>query len=150
MSMTKKVKEVEAATRAAPDELVTEQGLLRRAEAAAAKAYAPYSHLRIGAALLTSAGHIFEGCNVENASYSLTWCAERTAVVTAVAAEGGSEMHVRMIAIWTDDFDHCPPCGACRQVLAEFGPEAIVIYPSVNGLTRCRVSDLLPDQFLTP
>lgn len=150
MSTTAKTTPVGPVNLATRPEPVTEEMLLHRAEAAAAQAYAPYSHIHIGAALLTVAGNVFDGCNVENASYGLTWCAERTAVVTAVAAEGGNDMEISMVAIWTDDLPQCPPCGACRQVLAEFGINAQVIYQSRDGITRHRVAELLPDHFSTP
>lgn len=124
------------------------EDLLARAEAVAANAYVPYSNLHIGAAIRTTAGNVYEGCNVENASYGLTWCAERTAVTSAVAAEGPS-MRIEAVAVTTRDLEVCPPCGACRQVLAEFGPDAIVVFKGAGGeLAHRRVRDLLPEAFL--
>lgn len=93
------------------------QGLITQAMAAKQSAYAPYSHFRVGAALLAASGRIYTGCNVENVSYSATNCAERTAVYKAVS-EG--EREFTAIAINGDNSDYLPPCGVCRQVLAEF------------------------------
>ena len=124
-------------------------GLLGRAEEAAKRAYAPYSGLHIGAALLTADGGLYQGCNVENASYGLTWCAERTAVVSAVAAEGAL-MRIEAIAIWTDDLPVSPPCGACRQVLAEFGRDTVVVFNTTDGMVERTVGELLPDAFVGP
>lgn len=110
------------------------------------RAYAPYSKFRVGAAVLTAAGNIFTGCNVENASYGLTNCAERTAIFSAVAAEGG-KMRVRAVAVVNASNAPCSPCGACRQVIFEFGPEAIVIYQGKNGVEQSTASALLPSGF---
>lgn len=120
--------------------------LLARAEQVAGRAYAPYSGLHIGAALRTAAGNVYEGCNVENASYGLTWCAERTAVTSAVAVEGPG-MRIEAVAVYTPDLETCPPCGACRQVLAEFGPDATVAYREGGEAVRHTVRDLLPHAF---
>ena len=99
--------------------------LLKAAKAAAGKGHAPYSGFHVGAALWTSNGAIFTGCNVENASYGLTNCAERTAIFTAVAA---GQKRFKAIAIVADGKQKPYPCGACRQVLAEFcGPDFPVI-----------------------
>ena len=96
----------------------------RSRSAAAAEAYAPYSDFHVGAALLTSNGDIVTGCNVENASYGLTNCAERTAVFRAVAEGKLSKgISIEAIAVVNRDHKSCSPCGACRQVLAEFGLE---------------------------
>jgi cytidine deaminase len=110
------------------------------------RAYAPYSKFRVGAAVLTAAGNIFTGCNVENASYGLTNCAERTAIFSAVAAEG-DQMRVRAIAVLNANHVPCSPCGACRQVIFEFGPEAIVIFQGKNGIEQSTASALLPSGF---
>jgi cytidine deaminase len=124
------------------------QDLLARAERVAKNAYAPYSGLHIGAALLTESGRVYEGCNVENASYGLTWCAERTAVTSAIAAEGPG-MRISAVVVLTPDLEVCSPCGACRQVLAEFGPDAVVVFKSGGGeMARRTVRSLLPEAFM--
>ena len=102
--------------------------LLRKLEKAAREAaraaYAPYSRFRVGAAVLAGPGRIFSGCNVENASYGLSLCAERAAVAAAVAA---GERKLRAVAVYTPTAAPTGPCGACRQVIGEFGPGALVI-----------------------
>lgn len=117
--------------------------LIALAEEARRRAYVPYSHYAVGAALYTASGRVYTGCNVENASYSLTICAERTAIVKAVS-EGEREFVA--IAVVTDN--GATPCGACRQVLAEFGLNIRVLVADAAGNYRTyRVSDLLPDGF---
>lgn len=98
--------------------------LQRAARAAATRAYAPYSKFAVGAAVLGGSGKVYSGCNVENASYGLCNCAERTAIFTAVAA---GESRIRCVAVFTPTPTATPPCGACRQVINEFGPDAVVI-----------------------
>jgi len=106
-------------------------------------AYTPYSHYAVGAALLTASGQVHTGCNVENASYGLTICAERTAVVKAVA-EGEREF----VAIAVVSDNGATPCGACRQVLAEFGPDMwVLVADAVGNYRTYRLRDLLPDSF---
>jgi len=114
-------------------------------------AYAPYSGFCVGAALLTRNGGVYWGCNVENASYGLTICAERAAVVKAVSAEG-PWMEIRAIAIVTSNDLLTPPCGACLQVLYEFGtPDTeIVLHHSYKGkdeVTVYKLATLLPQRF---
>lgn len=105
-------------------------------------AYAPYSGFRVGAALLTADGEVFHGCNVENASYSLTICAERNAVFQAVAK---GRTVFRAIAIASDDPGLLTPCGACRQVLSEFNPDLEIILTTPRGKRRIvRLGDLFP------
>lgn len=104
--------------------------LIAAAKRAKHKAYAVYSNFRVGAALLTDDGEIFEGCNVENSSYGLTICAERSAVFQAVA-QGKTDF--RSIAIASDDPGFITPCGACRQVLAEFAPRLEIILTTATG-----------------
>jgi cytidine deaminase len=117
--------------------------LVALATAARTRAYTPYSHYAVGAALLTSSGRVYTGCNVENASYGLTICAERTAAVKAV-----SEGDRKFVAIAVVTENGGTPCGACRQVLAEFGPEMRVLVADKDGHSRVyRLSDLLPDSF---
>lgn len=120
--------------------------LIVAAEEMLSRSYAPYSKFRVGAAVLTAAGNIFTGCNVENASYGLTNCAERTAIFSAVAAEGES-MRVRAIAIANAQNVPCSPCGACRQVIYEFGPDCIVLFQGAHGIEQSTISDLLPSGF---
>jgi cytidine deaminase len=97
--------------------------LEKSARAATKSCYAPYSKFRVGAAVLAGSGKIYSGCNVENASYGLCNCAERTAVFTAVAA---GERKVRAVVVYTPTPVPTMPCGACRQVINEFGPHALV------------------------
>lgn len=98
--------------------------LVAAARRAAAAAYAPYSKFRVGAAVLTPSGQIISGCNVENASYGLTCCAERTAIFKAVAA---GERKIVAVAVYTPTRKPTLPCGACRQVIHEFGPAADIV-----------------------
>ena len=118
--------------------------LVEAARAAQEHAYCPYSRYRVGAALETDDGLLFTGCNVENASYGLTICAERSAVFTAVSA---GARRFRRIVVATDSEPPGPPCGACRQVLAEFGPELEVESVGPTQSKRWRIRDLLPDAF---
>jgi cytidine deaminase len=114
----------------------------------ARRAYAPYSKFHVGCALRTMAGNVFAGCNVENASYGLTICAERNAIAAAVAAEG-SGMRIAALAVWVDAPEAFPPCGACRQVIAEFaGPTVPVLYHAAGrAAVRTSVGELLPQAF---
>jgi len=122
-----------------------EQELLERARLAAERAYAPYSGYRVGAALLCKDGTVFSGCNVENASYSLTLCAERNAIFSAVAAGHRS---FTAIVVYVDSKEVFPPCGACRQVIHEFGSEITVIYANHNSITKTDIASLLPGAFV--
>lgn len=119
--------------------------LLEKAKEAAARAYAPYSGYKVGAALRCTDGTIFTGCNVENASFSLTICAERTAVFKAIS-EG--YRNYEAIAIYVDSETLFPPCGACRQVLHEFSPELRVIYASKSETYIKTIGELLPGAFV--
>src|SRR5204862_717574 len=112
--------------------------------AAQRRAYCPYSHYRVGAALEAEDGTVFSGCNVENASYGLTICAERAAVCTAVSA---GARRFRRIVVATDSEPPAPPCGACRQVLAEFGAGLEVESVGPTQSKRWRIGELLPDAF---
>ena len=120
--------------------------LLAAARSMFQRAYAPYSKFFVGAAILTQAGNIYTGCNVENASYGLTNCAERTAIFSAVAAEGPL-MRLRAVAALNAADAICSPCGACRQVIFEFGPEAIVLFRGPNGIEEMTAKALLPAGF---
>jgi cytidine deaminase len=123
-------------------------GLVREARAARDRAYAPYSQFRVGAALLTRSGRVFRGCNVENASYGLTLCAERVALALAVA-EGCSRSDFTHLAIIADTAEPVAPCGACRQVMLELaGPDLIVIQANLHGaLSQHSMAALLPGAF---
>lgn len=119
--------------------------LLRYAREAGEKAYAPYSGLCVGAALLTPDGNIYTGCNVENISYGLTECAERVAVFTAVAH--GYRRFAGM-ALYADAPEPLTPCGACRQVLFEFSPDIWIVSANRTGRQRIfNLPQLLPDAF---
>ena len=120
--------------------------LIDAAKAAMKNAYAPYSKFRVGAAVLTSTGEIFTGCNVENASYGMTNCAERTAIFSAVAANG-PKLEIRAVAVINDRGVPSSPCGACRQVIYEFGPEAIIFFPGAKGWKQAHITELLPEGF---
>lgn len=120
--------------------------MVEAARAAARHAYAPYSHFKVGAAVLTAKNEIFSGCNVENASYGLTNCAERTAVFSAVA-QSGPDLLIKAIAVANDQAVPCSPCGACRQVIYEFGPDAIVVFQSATGWKESPITELLPEGF---
>jgi cytidine deaminase len=122
------------------------ENLWKAATEALTRAYAPYSGIKVGAAVLTGKGQVFSGANVENASYGLTLCAERGAVAAAVAAEGPS-LRIRAIAVVSDQPGPFPPCGACRQVIWEFGPEALVIFKGAEGLIEVPITELLPHAF---
>jgi cytidine deaminase len=120
--------------------------LLQAARSAMKKAYAPYSKFRVGSAILTKAGKIFSGCNVENASYGMTNCAERTAIFAAVA-ELGPKLEVTAVAVVNDHGVPCSPCGACRQVIYEFGPEAVIFFQGAEGDKQAHITELLPEGF---
>lgn len=122
---------------------MTPEELIDLAKQVRKKAYAPYSHYKVGAALLGKSGKIYTGCNVENASYGHTVCAERTAVLKAVS-EGEREFEA--VAVVTKNGGS--PCGACRQVLSEFSPELIIYIADKNGKYRTTtLKKLLPDSF---
>jgi cytidine deaminase len=122
------------------------QRLLQAARKAMQHAYAPYSQFKVGAALVTSAGEVFTGCNVENASYGLSNCAERTAIFAAIARSGPG-LSIRAIAVVNDQGVPCSPCGACRQVIYEFGPQATVFFESSKGWKESHITELLPEGF---
>lgn len=129
--------------RAASD---AERALHERARAVAEHAYVPYSGFRVGAAIQLADGDVVVGCNVENASYGLTICAERSALGRLVS-EGRDCTSITAVAIHVDGADG-QPCGACRQVLVELAPTASVTFPHGGGLVTCGVRDLLPAAFV--
>lgn len=119
--------------------------LLALAEASQQQAYAPYSNFAVGAALLAHDGRVFTGCNIENASYGLTMCAERVAIGKAIS-EGVKEF--KAIAITADKATPCMPCGACRQVLSEFAPNLELVFrDEASELMVLKLTELLPYQF---
>lgn len=118
--------------------------LVRRARAVMENAYAPYSNFHVGAAIEADDGTIHVGCNVENASYGLTICAERMAVGAAVAA---GKRHLVRIAVASAVEPPATPCGACRQLLAEFGLDLEIITSGPKSERRWRLRDLLPEAF---
>ena len=122
------------------------EALFRAALTARARAYAPYSELQVGAAALYADGSIVTGCNVENASYGLTQCAERNALARAVV-EGRTGL--RAVAVVADTKEPCPPCGMCRQVMREFAREELLVRSrTLAGVeSRHTLGDLLPNAF---
>ncbi|MZR29290.1 cytidine deaminase [Sneathiella litorea] len=115
------------------------------------KAYSPYSKFKVGAAILTESGNLYAGCNVENVSYGLSICAERTAITRAVTSEGPT-MKLREVFVANRNEQGnsipCSPCGACRQFIAEFAiPATRIHYTGENGDVTTSMSDLLPDGF---
>lgn len=127
-----------------PDHPIVQQ-MRKAASVASENAYCPYSNFRVGAAVLTDDGEIFAGCNVENASLGLTICAERNAVFQAVAK---GHHKIRAVTIFTQAVRPTPPCGACRQVINEFGPDAeIFTFTDEGKAVRVSLKELLPDAF---
>ncbi len=126
------------------------QLLLDAAVEASGHAYTPYSHFKVGAALLTADGKIYTGCNIENASYSATNCAERTAIFKAVS-EGCTDFKVIAIIGHKENepLQFCPPCGTCRQVLAEFceADFEIVLMNDAREIKVYTLAELLPEHF---
>ncbi len=109
-------------------------------------AYAPFSNFHVGAAILTSRGQVFAGCNVENSSYGMTNCAERTAIFSAIADQG-PDLEIVAVAVANSHRVACSPCGACRQVIYEFGPRAVVFYEGKKGPKKSQIAELLPEGF---
>lgn len=120
------------------------QKLMDCAIKARENAYSPYSHFAVGAALLCEDGTLYEGCNIENASYGLTNCAERTAIFKAV-----SEGHIKFkaLAVVADTKGPCAPCGACRQVMAEFKIPLIIMGNLMGNIKIVTIEELLPFSF---
>jgi cytidine deaminase len=122
------------------------QKLMRSAKSVMKNAHAPYSKFHVGAAILLSNGKIFSGCNVENASYGMTNCAERTAIFSAVA-QLGPKIEIRAVAVANAQGVPCAPCGACRQVIYEFGPDATIYFQGAEGPKQAHITELLPEGF---
>lgn len=118
-------------------------GLYEEAKIASLKTYSPYSHFPVGAALLTTDGKIFTATNVENASYSVTICAERIALGYAVAS---GDTNIKAIAVYSNT-DSVSPCGACRQFIIEFGEDIIIIFRHEQKLIQKTIGELLPFGF---
>ena len=118
--------------------------LIRSAFQARKRAYTPYSRFQVGAALLAKNGTVYQGCNIENASYGLTNCAERTAIFKAV-----SEGHIKFkaLAVVADTEGPCAPCGACRQVMAEFKIPLIIMGNLMGNIKIVTIEELLPFSF---
>ena len=120
------------------------QRLINRAIVARETSYSPYSHFGVGAALLCEDDTVYEGCNIENASYGLTNCAERTAIFKAVS-EGQTKF--KALAVVADTEGPCAPCGACRQVISEFGIPRIIMANLRGDYTVVELEGLLPFRF---
>jgi cytidine deaminase len=123
---------------------MNETKLIEKAIEAMNKAYAPYSSFKVGAALLTKSGRIFTGCNVENASFGLSICAERVAIFSAVSA---GELQFEKLVVVANTDSPVSPCGACRQVMSEFGDFEVLLVNTRKEVVRTRVSELLPRAF---
>ncbi len=130
---------------------MTDKELIRLAYEAQKKAYVPYSHFSVGAALETEDGKVFSGCNIENAAYSPTNCAERTAFFKAVSEGYRSFKQIAIVGgLMGDKGSYCPPCGVCRQVMAEFcDPDRfrIILARSPEQSKSYLLRELLPEQF---
>ena len=121
--------------------------LIEKAEEMTKQSYAPYSKFHVGSAVLSKKGQIYTGCNVENASYGLAVCAERNAIFSGVTVEG-PEFEIAAIAVSSNPkINLTSPCGACRQVMAEFGKSFIVIFPKEGTYQDFLLEDLLPLNF---
>ena len=119
--------------------------LIRRARLAKKYSHSPYSKFRVGAALLAASGKIYSGCNIENSSFSLTICAERTALFKAIS-EGSKKF--KAIAIVSDSDDYIPPCGACRQVMLDLAPDMeVILTNSKDDMKILKVRSLVPYPF---
>ncbi len=120
---------------------ITRTRLLRAGRAAAKNAYAPFSKLKVGAAVLTANGRIFSGCNIENSSYGLTICAERVAAFKAVSA---GECEIQAVLVYADTAKPTAPCGACLQVTSEFSENPEIVLSNGRSTKTYRLRELLP------
>jgi cytidine deaminase len=118
--------------------------LFQTAKLAAENSYSPYSHYKVGAAIITKSGKTFTGCNIENASYRVTLCAEQTAIAKAVSE---NETVFTALAVFCDNDQLFAPCGVCRQMLAEFSSDCIVVYGNTEKIIVSNISELLPSAF---
>lgn len=120
--------------------------MIKKAEEASKKAYAPYSKFKVGACVLAESGNTYVGCNFENSSYGMTICAERNAVGSAIV---NGELKIRAVAIYSPNMDNCTPCGACRQVLNEFKSEnGLDVIVKINDKIKIyTLEELLPETF---
>jgi cytidine deaminase len=119
--------------------------IMDAARAASERAYAPYSNFPVGAAILTTGGAVHAGCNVENASFGLTICAERNAATTMASADP-EDRQIQLVAVHSPNAAPCFPCGACRQFLREFGCKEVVVEDG-SGLRRYPFEEILPNSF---
>ena len=127
------------------DERLT--ALIESARVVRGNAYAPYSRFRVGAAVLTRAGNVHVGCNVENASYGATICAERAALFRMIASGDAEPLAV---AIFVEGAEPAMPCGMCRQVIAEFGRDVLIVTATPDRVKHSTIGALLPDAFVLP
>ncbi len=118
--------------------------LVKHAREARTRSYSPYSNFAVGAAIRNKSGRVYLGCNVENCAYGLTVCAQRTAIVNAVS-DGARDFEA--LAVYTEAKHLTPPCGACRQVLAEFAKDLIIILANPKEERQLKLSELLPMPF---
>ena len=123
---------------------MSESELIEKAKEYRERAYCPYSKFRVGAAVLTKQGNIYGGCNIENASYPLTNCAERTAIFKAISS---GEEDILAIAVVAEGVNPVPPCGACRQVIAEFNIPHILMANLADEVREMTLEELLPGAF---
>lgn len=124
---------------------MSEDQLKEEAKKASQRAYAPYSKFKVGCALLTKSGSLYTGCNVENASYGLTMCAERNAIAQAINSEG--KIEIESLVVYTPTEKPTPPCGACRQVIYEFGNPKVYSFCDSSASTSHQMNELLPNAF---
>ena len=121
------------------------ESIMGAAREASGRAYAPYSNFHVGAAILTGGGNVYQGSNIENASYGLSICAERNAA-TAMAFADPEDRFIELVAVYSPNASPCFPCGACRQFLREFGCKEVVVDDG-TGLIRYPFEEILPNSF---